>query len=537
MPRRLPTRGAASGGSGSGGGGAGAGAGAGAGSPRRRGRAAAATAGEPAPVAEAAKPPPRRASGRSGTRRKKASAEPAKEEEAEVAPHSEADSGPEVEEIAPRKRRASGRRAPAKNAKADDKPTTAVRATRRSTNPKVEREAVSKPRGRSRALAPRGRAAAETRAAKADARASTKSVKVKTTDLDIATPDASPVRAPRPQSKSAAKGWNIATPDGSPAPATRPSSKAKPTMAWDIALPPNSSATSHAEDGKQGTQAQVQGRALLTNRTPKHASTKLPPLKIEGSPRSESPLRSPGPLRRLYASPIPTQDAILSSPKARRLKEKAANLAGEPPVGLLSHPIRTLLLAGASVGEAFMSIVCRYAMHPLLVAMVVIAFASHAALRAAGEEELAADLQQWVVFVLWWVGLGVLSSVGLGSGMHSGLLFLWPHVLRVSLAAERCGHMDFDARANMWASSEGAVMQCLSPTTKVWGGEVPYWELYRKVVAACILWGAGTALGEIPPYALCYSAALAGEHNEVRVTMRECSCVRPSCVRYAPTHC
>ena len=34
-------------------------------------------------------------------------------------------------------------------------------------------------------------------------------------------------------------------------------------------------------------------------------------------------------------------------------------------------------------------------------------------------------------YVIWWVGLGVLSSIGLGTGMHSGLLFLFPHMLKV----------------------------------------------------------------------------------------------------------
>jgi vacuole membrane protein 1 len=41
------------------------------------------------------------------------------------------------------------------------------------------------------------------------------------------------------------------------------------------------------------------------------------------------------------------------------------------------------------------------------------------------------DLQAWVKYVVWWVGLGVLSSIGLGTGMHSGLLFLFPHMLKV----------------------------------------------------------------------------------------------------------
>jgi hypothetical protein len=42
-----------------------------------------------------------------------------------------------------------------------------------------------------------------------------------------------------------------------------------------------------------------------------------------------------------------------------------------------------------------------------------------------------AELEEGVQFVVWWVGLGVLSSIGLGTGMHSGLLFLFPHMLKV----------------------------------------------------------------------------------------------------------
>lgn len=33
----------------------------------------------------------------------------------------------------------------------------------------------------------------------------------------------------------------------------------------------------------------------------------------------------------------------------------------------------------------------------------------------------------------WWVTLGVLSSVGFGTGLHSGLMFLFPHVMNVVL--------------------------------------------------------------------------------------------------------
>lgn len=41
-------------------------------------------------------------------------------------------------------------------------------------------------------------------------------------------------------------------------------------------------------------------------------------------------------------------------------------------------------------------------------------------------------------YVAWWIGLGVLSSIGLGTGMHSGLLFLFPHMLKVRARARSC---------------------------------------------------------------------------------------------------
>lgn len=46
-------------------------------------------------------------------------------------------------------------------------------------------------------------------------------------------------------------------------------------------------------------------------------------------------------------------------------------------------------------------------------------------------EPFVLEAEAWAQYVVWWVGLGVLSSVGLGAGMHSGLLFLFPHMLKV----------------------------------------------------------------------------------------------------------
>lgn len=46
-------------------------------------------------------------------------------------------------------------------------------------------------------------------------------------------------------------------------------------------------------------------------------------------------------------------------------------------------------------------------------------------------------------FVVYWVGLGVLSSVGLGTGLHTFILYLGPHIASVTLAAYECNSLNF----------------------------------------------------------------------------------------------
>lgn len=43
----------------------------------------------------------------------------------------------------------------------------------------------------------------------------------------------------------------------------------------------------------------------------------------------------------------------------------------------------------------------------------------------------------------WWVWLGILSSVGLGTGLHTFLLYLGPHIASVTMAAYSCNSVNF----------------------------------------------------------------------------------------------
>jgi len=121
------------------------------------------------------------------------------------------------------------------------------------------------------------------------------------------------------------------------------------------------------------------------------------------------------------------------------------------------------------------------------------------------------ECERLVEWAAWWVALGVASSVGFGSGMHTGLLFLFPHILKVCQTAERCGNVDFDTRKNTWfmMSAEDLFECAVTPKSRV-----RYVDIWLRVLPACVAWGVGTAFGEIPPYWVSYFAAKAGRENK-----------------------
>lgn len=71
----------------------------------------------------------------------------------------------------------------------------------------------------------------------------------------------------------------------------------------------------------------------------------------------------------------------------------------------------------------------------------------------------------WIEYIVWWVGLGILSSVGLGSGLQSGVLFLFPHIIKVSLAAQTCKSLDFESVTDIWFRSPSNLFKCSTLTS------------------------------------------------------------------------
>lgn len=110
-------------------------------------------------------------------------------------------------------------------------------------------------------------------------------------------------------------------------------------------------------------------------------------------------------------------------------------------------------------------------------------------------------------FAAYWVILGVASSVGLGTGLHTFVLYLGPHIATVTMAANKCGYVP-NLLPSRWRFDH------FEECTEFDGTPITFMEIYPAVFWEAFLWGAGTAIGELPPYFVARAAAQAGNTAE-----------------------
>ncbi|XP_044739184.1 vacuole membrane protein 1 isoform X2 [Chrysoperla carnea] len=107
---------------------------------------------------------------------------------------------------------------------------------------------------------------------------------------------------------------------------------------------------------------------------------------------------------------------------------------------------------------------------------------------------------------LYWIGLGILSSVGFGTGLHTFILYLGPHIAKVTLAAYECNALNFP--------SPPYPDEIICPDNPDLSNPPSILSIMAKVRVEAMLWGAGTALGELPPYFMARAARLSGTPSE-----------------------
>ncbi|KAL5228081.1 hypothetical protein ABZP36_016346 [Zizania latifolia] len=126
-------------------------------------------------------------------------------------------------------------------------------------------------------------------------------------------------------------------------------------------------------------------------------------------------------------------------------------------------------------------------------------------------------------FVLWWVSLGVASSIGLGSGLHTFVLYLGPHIALFTIKAVQCGRIDLKTapydtiqlkQGPSWLDKKCSEFGPPLYQASAHSVRIPVFELLPQVQLEAVLWGIGTALGELPPYFISRAARLSGSEPE-----------------------
>ena len=68
-------------------------------------------------------------------------------------------------------------------------------------------------------------------------------------------------------------------------------------------------------------------------------------------------------------------------------------------------------------------------------------------------------IDEIVYFILYWVVLGIASSIGLGTGLHTFVLYLGPYIAKVAMASTHCGYLP-DRLPSRWSFDHFEDCQC-----------------------------------------------------------------------------
>ena len=193
----------------------------------------------------------------------------------------------------------------------------------------------------------------------------------------------------------------------------------------------------------------------------------------------------------------------------QELKEERENLV------LWKRPIKTLDYFVRELSITLYSLCLRilqYRKSLLFLVSLSLVFAVLVQVKGPHQEVLELG-RKILIWCLYWLGLGVLSSIGLGTGLHTFILYLGPHIAAVTIAAYECHALNFPE------PPYPDDIICPEEVNSAWATSI--WNIMWKVHLEAIMWGAGTALGELPPYFMARAARLSGYDPEDEDDLKE----------------
>ena len=166
---------------------------------------------------------------------------------------------------------------------------------------------------------------------------------------------------------------------------------------------------------------------IATRGSPRRAAAS--PKRAAASPKRAAPKKSPS--KAPSKSPKRTRTPSRSSAEPSYKKLAAELSAARDELSLTTQPLTTLRLFALALSDFAVSFLGSVALSKQALVVGYPLLALWAGTHAYAPALYAVDgALFWPELILkeaaWWLVLGVLSSIGFGSGLHSGLMFLFP---------------------------------------------------------------------------------------------------------------
>ncbi|KQK15633.1 hypothetical protein BRADI_1g24090v3 [Brachypodium distachyon] len=188
---------------------------------------------------------------------------------------------------------------------------------------------------------------------------------------------------------------------------------------------------------------------------------------------------------------------------------------------LTSQPFKTLALFVLAIGQSIRSTCSCVLNEGARLKLLVLFVATAWVLLLTNDGPHVKHMQEllWYArFGLWWVILGVVSSIGLGSGLHTFVLYLGPHIALFTMKAVQCGRLDLKSAPYdtilLKSRPSWLEKECLDFGPPVYHETIPFSKILHEIHLEAVLWGIGTALGELPPYFIARAASMSGHKVE-----------------------
>lgn len=117
-------------------------------------------------------------------------------------------------------------------------------------------------------------------------------------------------------------------------------------------------------------------------------------------------------------------------------------------------------------------------------------------------------MSSYFVFISFFLSFSFDNFFGLGSGLHTFVLYLGPHIAFFTIKAMQCGRVDLKCapydtiqldRGPSWLDKDCS--QFGPPLFESeYGLQIPLSSILAQIQLEAVLWGMGTAIGELPPY-------------------------------------